>query len=122
MIATEPTTEARPCSIYVPPLRGFSIASVFIFGFVLFGLLERVRANPPLFWSFMGAVAVLLAWNAVLLLSARRQRRTLTLEFGPRPQHYLQACLQTAIFAYWGWYWPQVYESFYLIIAQLLFA
>ena len=70
----------------------------------------------------MGATAVLLAWNALLRLSARRRHRTLTLEFVPRPQHYLQACLQTAIFAYWGWYWPQVYDSFYLIIAQLLFA
>src|SRR2546422_5192459 len=122
MIATEPTTEARPCSIYVPPLRGFSIASVFIFGFVLFGLLDRVRANPRLFWSFMGAVAVLLAWSAVLFGSAWCRRRRLTLEFVPRLQHYLQACLQTAIFAYWGWYWRQVYDSYYLVIAQLVFA
>src|SRR5207249_8056080 len=122
MIATEPTTEARPCSIYVPPLRGFGIASVFIFGFVLFGLLDRVRANPRLFWSFMGAVAVLLAWSAVLFGSAWCRRRRLTLEFVPRPQHYLQACLQTAIFAYWGWYWRQVYDSYYLVIAQLVFA
>src|SRR2546422_10932287 len=122
MIATEPTTEARPCSIYVPPLRGFSIASVFIFGFVLFGLLDRVRANPRLFWSFMGAVAVLLAWSAVLFPSAWRRGRRLTLEFVPRPQHYLQACLQTAIFAYWGWYWRQVYDWYYLVIAQLVFA
>src|SRR5439155_286260 len=122
MIATEPTTEPRPCSIYVPPLRGFSIASVFIFGLVLFGLLDRVRASPRLFWSFMGAVAVLLAWSAVLFGSAWCRRRRLTLEFVPRPQHYLQACLQTAIFAYWGWYWRQVYDSYYLVIAQLVFA
>ena len=122
MIATEPTTEARPCSIYVPPLRGFSIASVFIFGLVLFGLLDRVRASPRLFWSFMGAVAVLLAWSAVLFGSAWCRRRRLTLEFVPRPQHYLQACLQTAIFAYWGWYWRQVYDWYYLVIAQLVFA
>src|SRR5262249_27550282 len=70
----------------------------------------------------MGAVAVLLAWSAVLFSSAWRHRRKLTLEFVPRPQHYLQACLQTAIFAYWGWYWRQVYDSYYLVIAQLVFA
>src|SRR5437870_13838633 len=99
MIATEPVTETRARSIDIPPLRGFSIASVFIFGLVLFGLLDRVRANPRLFWSFMGAVVVLLVWSAVLFASARRRRRGLTLEFVPRPQHYLQACLQTAIFA-----------------------
>src|ERR1051326_8548339 len=75
-----------------------------------------------LFWSFAGAAGVLVVWAAILLITARRRGRTLTLEFAPKPQHYLQACLQTAIFAYWGWYWPQVYASYYLIIAQLLFA
>jgi hypothetical protein len=106
----------------VTPLQGFSLAFVFMVGLVLFGLFDRVRANPRLFWSFMGAVAVLLAWSAVLFLSTWRRGRRLTLEFVPRPQHYLQACLQTAIFAYWGWYWPQVYDSYYLVIAQLIFA
>jgi hypothetical protein len=103
-------------------ISGPGIAVIFTLALASFGFLEKVRANPPLFWSFMGAVAVLLAWNALLIFSARRQRRTLTFVFVPRPQHYLQACLQTAIFAYWGWYWRQVYDSFYLIIAQLLFA
>jgi hypothetical protein len=75
-----------------------------------------------LFWSVAGAAAVLAVWAAILAITARRHGRTLTLEFAPKPQHYLQACLQTAIFAYWGWYWRQVYEVAYLIIAQLLFA
>ena len=75
-----------------------------------------------LFWSFAGAAAVLAVWAAILLITAKRRGRTLTLESAPKPQHYLQACLQTAIFAYWGWYWPQVYDAAYLIIAQLLFA
>ena len=75
-----------------------------------------------LFWSFAGAAAVLAVWAAILLITTRRRGRTLTLEFAPKPQHYLQACLQTAIFAYWGWYWRQVYDAAWLIIAQLLFA
>ena len=99
-----------------------AVACAFILGFASFGFIDTVRANPRLFWSFIGAAAVLLVWSAVLFQSARRRGRTLTLEFVPRPQHYLQACLQTAIYAYWGWYWPQVYESYYLIIAQLVFA
>jgi len=65
----ELTTELRPRSIYISPLRGFSVAFVFIFGLVLFGLIDQVRTNPRLFWSFMGAVAVLLAWSAVLFPS-----------------------------------------------------
>src|SRR5436190_3070405 len=122
MSVIERRTEPPPRSIQLPPLGGFGIAFVFMFGLALFGLIDRVRANPRLFWSFMGAVAVLMAWSAVLFPSAWRRRRTLTLEFVPRPQHYLQACLQTAIFAYWGWYWRQVYDSYYLVIAQLVFA
>src|SRR5437867_536334 len=122
MSVIERTTEPLPRSIHLPALRGFSIAFVFIFGLVLFGLIDRVRANPRLFWSFMGAVAVLLAWSAVLFPAAWRRGRRLTLEFVPRPQHYLQACLQAGIFAYWGWYWRQVYDSYYLVIGQLIFA
>jgi len=122
MSVIEQRTEPAPRSIHLPPLRGFSIAFVFMFGLVLFGFMGRVRANPRLFWSFMGAVAVLLAWSAVLFPWAWRRGRRFTLQFVPRPQHYLQACLQTAIFAYWGWYWQQVYDSYYLVIAQLVFA
>src|SRR5262245_24309510 len=106
----------------VRPFRAFGIASAFILGLAMFALAGPVRANRPLFWSFTGAVAVLLAWNATLFFSARRQDRTFTLKFLPRPQHYIQPCLQMAIFLYWGWYWPKVYESLYLIFAQLFFA
>ena len=111
MSVIELRTEARARSIDLTPLRAFSVAFAFMFGLALFGLLDRVRANPRLFWSFMGAVAVLLAWSTMLFSSAWQRGRKLTLEFVPRPQHYLQACLQTAIFAYWGWYWRQVYDS-----------
>jgi len=39
-----------------------------------------------------------------------------------RKQHYLQACAQGSVLLYWGWYWRTVYDSWYLILAQLLFA
>lgn len=73
-------------------------------------------------WSFLGAAAVLLAWNVGLLVSALRKHRVLTLEIVLRKQHYVQACAHTSIFLYWGWYWRPVYESAHLIIAQLFFA
>ena len=73
-------------------------------------------------WSVVGTGAVLLAWNGVLLVSALRTHRVLTLEIVLRKQHYVQACAHTSIFLYWGWYWRPVYESAHLIIAQLLFA
>ena len=39
-----------------------------------------------------------------------------------RPQHYIQACAQGALFLYWGWYWREVYDAAHLLAAQLLFA
>jgi hypothetical protein len=39
-----------------------------------------------------------------------------------RKQHWVQACAHTSIFVYWGWYWPPVYESAHLIVAQVVFA
>jgi len=65
---------------------------------------------------------VLLAWNGVLFVSALRQRRRFKLEIVLRKQHYVQACAHASILLYWGWYWRTVYESAFLIVAQLLFA
>ena len=73
-------------------------------------------------WSFLGTAAALLVWGGVLLVSARRKGRKLVLDVVLRKQHYIQACAHLSIFLYWGWYWRTVYESAWLIAAQLLFA
>ena len=39
-----------------------------------------------------------------------------------RAQHYIQACAHLSIYVYWGWYWHEVYDSAYLIAAQIVFA
>src|SRR5262245_20676509 len=77
-----------------------------------------VRDSPTVFLTVLVAAAVLVLWNVLLLLSGR----TLRLEAGVRKQHYIQACAQGSVLVYWGWYWPRVYESLHLIVAQLLFA
>jgi len=91
-------------------------------GLVALGFLDSVRRNPALLWSFLGAATALGAWHVVLLVSAWRTGRTLTLEIVVRKQHYLQACVQGSVLLYWGWYWRQVYDSAHLIAAQLVFA
>jgi hypothetical protein len=73
-------------------------------------------------WSFLGPAAALFVWGGLLLVSARRRRRKLALDIVLRKQHYVQACAHISIFLYWGWYWRTVYESAWLIVAQLLFA
>jgi hypothetical protein len=87
-----------------------------------FTLLPAVRQSPRLLWSFLGTCALLALWNAALLADVRRRGRILRLEMLARKQHYLQACAQGSVLLYWGWYWRQVYDSWHLIAAQLVFA
>ncbi len=79
-----------------------------------------IRATPTLFWSVLGASACLLAFAAVLRM--RASDRVLRFTFVPRAQHYLQASMQAAVYAYWGYYWRPVYDAVPLIAAQLAFA
>jgi hypothetical protein len=79
-------------------------------------------AEAPASRAFLIAAAVLLMWNATLLLRTRTSARVLRLEFALRKQHYIQACVQGSILAIWGWYWPPVYAHVPYLAAQLLFA
>ena len=91
-------------------------------GLLALAQLDSVRQNPSLWLSFIGAAAVLAAWNVALGTWARRTRRTLSFTIVLRRQHYLQAFAQASVLLYWGLYWPPVFESLHLIAAQLLFA
>jgi hypothetical protein len=104
------------------PRRALVVPFLFTALMLACALYPPVRQNPRLLWSFLGTGAVLLAWDGVLLASALRHRRAFTLEIALRAQHYVQACAHTSIFLYWGWHWRPVYESAYLIVAQLFFA
>ncbi|PYR31457.1 MAG: hypothetical protein DMF92_05325 [Acidobacteria bacterium] len=85
-------------------------------------MLNPVRQNPRLLWSFVATSLILAIWSVAVIERARRTDRQLTLEIVLRKQHYLQACAQGSVLLYWGWYWTRVYESASLIAAQLLFA
>lgn len=82
----------------------------------------RVQESPVLIGSFWAAAMVLVAWQAAMFLRHKGEpaRRFLRVEL--RSQHYLQATVQLAVFAYWGYYWRPVYDYFWLLVAQLLFA
>lgn len=85
-------------------------------------LIPPVQQNPNLLWSFVGAAGVLLAWTVVLYEKSRRSERTLRLEVAFRKHHWVQACAQIGVFAWWGWYVAGVYAYVPLLVAQLLFA
>ena len=89
---------------------------------VALSLLPAVADQVSLRWTFLAAALVLGAWNGLLLARARRWRCLPAVAVAFRPQHYVQACAQGALFLYWGWYWRGVYDAAHLLAAQLLFA
>jgi hypothetical protein len=102
--------------------RALLLPLAFTFALAALAIIAPLRQNPKVLAAFLGAAAALCAWNAALLVWARRSGRTLTLEVVLRKQHYLQACAQGSVLLYWGWYWPPVYAFAPFILAQLIFA
>src|SRR5579863_2252489 len=86
-----------------------------------FALLPVARLVPRLQWSILTAAASLLVFLSVLAWRVWKTGRALQYEFLPRPVHYVQLTMHSCIYAYWGWYWRQVYHEIPLIIAQLVF-
>ena len=91
-------------------------------GLALLSLVPRVSGNPILTRSFWGAAIVLLIWQVALFLRSKGTPEGRSLRTVFRPQHYLQALVQVVVLAYWGWYWRPVYDFFWLLVAQLVFA
>src|SRR5687768_4817346 len=110
-------------------IRRFAIPLAFTAALLALTAVPRVQATPILTWSFWGAGAVLLIWQISLAflqkpVSSKREREGgfRIVRVPPRKQHYVQAVCHATIYAYWGWYWPPVYDFMPLLFAQLLFA
>lgn len=104
----------------LPPLRLAFLLTLLLASFTL---LPRVHANPWLAGSCLAAAGVLFLFQFVLRRHVTRTRRTLRYEFAvPSSVHYVQATMQLCIYAYWGWYWREVYHYMPLIGVQLVFA
>ena len=109
---------ARSVKSQFPPLWLPALATLIFAGFTL---LPRVNANPHLQTSFLAAAGLLLAGLCALWWSVVRTGRTLTYEFVPRRVHWVQMIMHSCVFAYWGWYWREVYHEIPLILAQVVF-
>lgn len=84
-------------------------------------LTPRIGENPELsatLWAVAGALLVflLLLWRRV-----RKNHRTLQYEAKLIQTHYVQLVMHSSIYAYWGWYWRDVYRFVPLLIAQIAF-
>ncbi len=89
---------------------------------LLLSFMPRVQENPTLAASFYGTIAALLVWQAYQLILANRHGVFYGFQVLLRPQHYVQAMVQSSVYLYWGFFWRPVYEHAWLILAQILFA
>ena len=111
--AAAPSARRRFPPLWLPALLTLVFAG--------FTLLPRVNANPHLEASFLATAGVLLAGLCALWWSAGQSGRTLTYQFVPRRVHWVQMIMHSCVFAYWGWYWREVYHELPLIAAQVVF-
>jgi hypothetical protein len=88
----------------------------------IFCLLPRAEANRALLVSLALAATALLVFAWLLRRSVIASGRKLKLEFLPRRVHYVQLAMHSCLYAYWGWYWREVYGYVPLILVQIVFA
>lgn len=105
-----------------PPRRHWWVPLGLTLALAAMPALERIRSNPTLVASFWTAAAALLLWQAWLFTRPAREHPTRAFTVMLRPQHYVQACLQLSVFAYWGWYWRPIYAAALLVVGQIVFA
>ena len=115
--AAAPVAEARPNRL--SPLW---LAFLFILALGFWSFLPRVSQNANLVLSFRVAAGLLLVLLFVLRNQVERAGRQLAYDVVPRSVHYVQLMMHSCVYAYWGWYWREVYHEIPLIFGQLLFA
>ncbi len=91
-------------------------------GLLLVSFVPRIQENLVLTRSLWTAVVWLLVWQVALVVRLRGTTEGRAFYTILRPQHYLQASVQVAVFVYWGYFWRPVYDHAWLLVAQLLFA
>ena len=116
-----PQMAAPSLRVSAPRLGSPALAFLPVLGLASFALLPQVSANPRLAASFWGAAAGLLSFLLLLSRKVSITHRTLVYEFSPRPVHYVQLVMHSSVYAYWGWFWPEVYRHVPLILAQIVF-
>lgn len=102
----------------IPPLQ---LVLAFIAALGCFAFLPIVSANARLEWSILSATGTLLLFWFFLRRQVARTARRLHYNFVARPVHYVQLTMHSCIYAYWGWYWREVYHQIPLILAQIVF-
>src|SRR5262245_57958006 len=92
---------------WIPPALTLALFTI--------SLTSRVQTHAVVARSFWSVIGALIVWQAALYFSRGPRRLSIVLA-PPRPQHYIQAMCHLSVYAYWGWYWPPVYEYAWLLV------
>lgn len=106
---------------YYPPGKIFALPIALLLLFYLLTYTSRVQSNDVLVNTFTLLSILLGLFIVVTIVVLRRQDKSPSIVVAVIRPHYVQMTMHLCIFAYWGWYWPQVYEQTILIFAQLVF-
>jgi hypothetical protein len=101
--------------------RAPALPLVGVLAVLAFTLVPPARGHAILTWTLVGAAGLLAAWWAILMARASSQPSAFRVEFASVKAHWVQGLVQFGIYAYWGWYWRDVYEQAPLILAQVLY-
>jgi hypothetical protein len=121
------TEEAKAESALAPGPRPWTVpeprrlAPALIVLLAAFALLPSVSRNPRLVWAMLGAAGALLLLFLAVTRRAAKTGRVLSCEVVLKPVHYVQLLMHSAVYAYWGFYWREVYHQIPLILAQIVF-
>jgi len=111
----------KPAAKPQEPIAPLRLVLIPIAVVACFALVPFIRENPRLAGSFLGASAALFVAYLILRARVRSAGRMLGYDILPRPVHYVQLCMHSSIYLYWGWYWREVYHYFPLILGQIAY-
>ncbi|MEX0728463.1 MAG: hypothetical protein WEB58_14975 [Planctomycetaceae bacterium] len=80
------------------------------------------RDSVGLTLSLLAAAAVIGLWQWVLFSTVPHPAKTLKVNLNIHSHHYVQACLHSTLYVYWGLYWDDVGRFAGLILIQIVFA
>ncbi len=89
--------------------------------FYLLVFTPRVQSNAVLVATFTVLAVLLGLFLIITLFVLLRRKESPGIVAVVVRAHYVQMIMHLCIFAYWGWYWPQVYQQAILILGQLVF-
>ncbi|MBL8859807.1 MAG: SEL1-like repeat protein [Planctomycetes bacterium] len=108
--------DARPTALSYP-----GQALVALAGFLSILFVPAVFGISSLRWTFLGIGIGLISWSLALWVTRRRRGAVFESEFVSISSHWVQACVQASILAYWAWFVPAVVAQVPLIVAQIFF-